>query len=521
MTKIAGIDVDVLADAIRQMDSGAHTLSSQCLSLTSQFDRYGLDTSNLRRLSAIASWTRDQLPDLRRRHAVAVHFGDGDPFVKITEPYSVAAADAYLFQQATKGRDKAGLALVKSDLRKHMGDQEFLSEYEAATPDGVTAFQGLPADEADKLNRIRLAKCVKAKDCPQQLKDLAAYLVKNQMSQPLLLGFDGKGKGHVVLSFGNPDTAANTAVYVPGTGAHGTDGDMDRALTMFESANAQKPGSTASVYWLGYDAPTWSLPGPASQSFADTAGPELSSFVRSLQANHSGRGHLTVIGHSYGTTVVGDACAHFGMRPDDVVFVGSPGVTVGRASQLGIDPSHVWASHAKFDPVPSLAPPLDPYGWANDHSDRYGNDPTSSTFGGKTFDSGSGSGAGHAHSEYWDPGPSLTNMTDIVIGRPEKVTPMPDEDKIGVLPADPLNGADDVGSILENSGHAIGGYWGAPVEDLGDTVHAAGTVADDISGSGADALTGDFGGALHDVEDTGDALKDTAENGLHTVTDFF
>jgi hypothetical protein len=520
MTRISGIDVDVLAAAIKQMESGADTLTAQCRSLTGEFDRYGLDTASLRRLGTIASWTRDQLPDLRRRHAVALHFGKGSSFVRITEPFSVAAADAYLFQQASKGNDKAGLALVKSDLRKHMGDQAFLSDYEEASPEGVTAFQGLPADEADKLNRIRLAKCVQAPDCPQQLKDLSAYLAIPDNPRTYLLGFDEAGQGHVALSFGNPDTAPNTAVYVPGTGAHATDGDMSRALKLFNSANAQRPGSTASIYWLGYNAPTWSIPGPASPEFADDGAPKLTAFVKSLQANHSGRGHLTVIGHSYGTTVVGDACAHFGMRPNDVIFVGSPGVTVAHASQLGIAPSHVWASHKKFDPVPS-SPSLDPLHWANDHSDRFGNDPTSSAFGGRTFDSGPGSGIEHAHSEYWDNGPSLDNMTDIVVGQPGKVTPMPDEDKIGALPNDPLNPFDDIGSAAQSAGHAVGGYWGKPLEDAGDSVHAAGTATDDVGGTAGDLLTGDLDGAANDLLDAGGAVADVGKNAVDTVTDFF
>lgn len=77
MTKIAAVDVAVLAQAIQQMDTGAQALSTHCASLSGQFAKYGLDTENLRRLSAIASWTRDQLPDLRRRHALAVHIGAG------------------------------------------------------------------------------------------------------------------------------------------------------------------------------------------------------------------------------------------------------------------------------------------------------------------------------------------------------------------------------------------------------------------------------------------------------------
>ncbi|WP_329368109.1 alpha/beta hydrolase family protein [Streptomyces sp. NBC_00669] len=533
MTKIAAVDVAVLAQAIQQMDTGAQALSTNCASLSSQFGKYGLDTENLRKLSAIASWTRDQLPDLRRRHALAVHIGAGGDHVQVPEPISVAAADAYLFQQATKDHDSAGLALVKSDLSKNLNDPAFLKAYADASPDDITAFQGLPATDADKLNRLRLAECLKATDCPDSLKKLSAYLAQPKFKDNgvYLLGFDAKGNGHVSVSFGNPDTAANTAVYVPGTGADldSAKGDMDRAMTLYTSANEQKPGSTASVFWLGYDAPSFSeLPGgPTVQSFANDGAPKLTAFVKSLQSDHTGRGHLTVIGHSYGSTLVGDACAHFGMRPNDVVFVGSPGVTAGKASQLGIGSDHVWASKKKFDPIPQIGAPLDPLHWVDDHSDRFGNDPTSTEFGGKTFDSGSGSGVKHAHSEYWDAGPSLDNMTDIVTGQTDKVSKMPTEDKTGPLPnfadvvADPVAGIQELaGAGLQNAGHAVGGYWGRPLEDTGDALHDVGQAQNDLIGSATDLISGDPGGTLDDLKDTGSSLVDGGKNVVHTVTDF-
>jgi len=344
-----------------------------------------------------------------------------------------------------------------------------------------------------------------------------------------LLGFDDLGRGHVAVSYGNPDTAADTAIYVPGTGASldGAGGDLDRALTLYTSANTLRPGSTASVYWLGYDAPTWSVPGPASRSFADAGAPKLAAFVNSLGVNHRGPGHLTVIGHSYGSTLVGDAFAHAGMKADDAVFVGSPGVTVDTASQLGLDPDHVWASKAKFDPVPEISAPLDPLDWYDDHSVRFGNDPTSSAFGGRTFDAGDGSSVAHAHSEYWDPGPSLDNMTAIVTGLPDRVSAMPHEDRVGALPnladlAVPTAAVPDIGgAALQNLGHKVGGHWGAPLEDAGDSLHAFGQAQNDVLGAGGNLLHGDVDGAVHDLTDVGADLADTGENAARAVTELF
>jgi Alpha/beta hydrolase len=532
MGKFSAIDPTALAGAITKMDDGANTLADSCRSLTSQFNAYGLDTAGLRKLDAIATWTRDQLPDLRRRHALAVEAGKAHPrwtSVTIPEPFSAGAADAALFGQAAACHDRASLDLVKSDLRKHLNDPAFLQAYSDAAPNDVTAFQGLPADVADKLNRLRLQAEVRKPDCPKRLKDLSTYLSDSTKPEMYLLGFDDIGNGHVAVSFGNPDTAPNTGVYVPGTGASlgGASGDLNRALTLYTSANTTKSNSTASIFWLGYDAPGWNVPGPAAQSSADAGAPKLAAFVNSLAANHSGAGHVTVIGHSYGSTLVGDAFAHAGMKADDAVFVGSPGLTVDKASQLGLNPSHVWAGKAKFDPVPEVSLSLNPLKWYDDHSVRFGEDPTSSTFGGRTFDAGEGSGVGHAHSEYWDQGPSLDNMTNIVIGRPDKVTKMPTEDKVGVIPnlADipvPAIAVPDIGgALLQNLGHRVGGYWGKPMEDAGDSLHDFGQSENNVVSIGTDLLTGNPDGALHDVEDVGSDLADSGENAVKTVTDFF
>jgi hypothetical protein len=215
------------------------------------------------------------------------------------------------------------------------------------------------------------------------------------------------------------------------------------------------------------------------------------------------------------------------MKADDVIFVGSPGVTVGEASQLGLDPSHVWASKAKFDPVPEISASQHPLAWTDEHSVWFGNDPTSSAFGGRTFDAGEGSWVGHAHSEYWNPGPSLDNMTNIVTGQPGKVTAMPTEDKVGVIPnlvdlPVPVIGVPDIGGAgLQNLGHHVGGYWGKPIEDAGDSLHEFGQAENNVVNTGGDLLAGDLDGAGNDVKDIGSDLKDSGKNAIKTVTDFF
>lgn len=101
------------------------------------------------------------------------------------------------------------------------------------------------------------------------------------------------------------------------------------------------------IYWLGYDAPEVPLAeapnlGIAGTGRADEAAPHLRDFTHGLRASHEGpeRANLTVLGHSYGSSVVGDAdSGGDGLDADRISVVGSPGVTVGKASDLHVAPT--------------------------------------------------------------------------------------------------------------------------------------------------------------------------------------
>ena len=151
----------------------------------------------------------------------------------------------------------------------------------------------------------------------------------------------------------------------------------------------------------------------------------LDRFQDGLRATHDGvASHNTVLGHSYGTTLVG-AAAQDGhhLNADDVVLVASPGAMAEHASDLsltGVDPQtngdHVFATKAQYDPVPLYA----------ELGGLLGGDPTQPGFGAHDFTSASG-GEGpwyqlgwnlDAHSSYWEPGnPSLIGMGKIVAGQ--------------------------------------------------------------------------------------------------------
>lgn len=257
-----------------------------------------------------------------------------------------------------------------------------------------------------------------------------------------LLGFDDHELGHVILSVGNPDTANDIVTYVPGLGSgfpSTTAGDITRTTRLWAQASDYAPaGATvASIYWLDYNAPqllleksinsidTTSLGIDSAVAFtndAKAAAPALDSFAAGLAAAHDPAfaAHTVMLGHSYGSLVVGEAAVRWpGKLADDLAFVGSPGVGVNKAAQLGVAADHVFAGEAGNDPVPDL-PPLDPVEWFNDYSSHFGTDPASSQFGARDFYVDPGRSVSltdpiGAHSQYWDIGSaSLKNLARIV-----------------------------------------------------------------------------------------------------------
>jgi pimeloyl-ACP methyl ester carboxylesterase len=116
-------------------------------------------------------------------------------------------------------------------------------------------------------------------------------------------------------------------------------------------------------------------------------------------------GHTTVVGHSYGSYVAGQA-AEMGMRVDDMVFIGSPGVGTLNVDGLGMPSQHVWAGAATGPWVVGDGDPISDSRW-------FGPSPTDDDFGATVFDTSDSSG----HSEYYkENSQSLRNIGRIATG---------------------------------------------------------------------------------------------------------
>ncbi|WP_245594699.1 alpha/beta hydrolase [Actinospica robiniae] len=146
-----------------------------------------------------------------------------------------------------------------------------------------------------------------------------------------------------------------------------------------------------------------------------------------------------MLGHSYGSLVVGLTAEHSHLPVNNIVLVGSPGVEASNASQLGIPASHVWTGRAPANPVAGS-------GW-------FGTAPTDPSFGANQFtvDSTGGGPPMWQHGDYFDDkddnvngtdgGSSLTNIAYIISGQQNKVTlvhpALPPQPRTNPLPSAP------------------------------------------------------------------------------------
>lgn len=229
------------------------------------------------------------------------------------------------------------------------------------------------------------------------------------------------GQGRAAIAIGNPDVSANTAVVVPGTSHSVTEGWLssnDAANVYNETKSADLGSSRSVVAWMGYDAPD-SLGDlrVAQTSLAHEGGTLLASDVNALNATHVGASHVTVIGHSYGSTTVADAAAGYGMHANDVVLIGSPGTDLARSAADFHLPEggHVFVGAASTDPIAGISAGLNEHVPGTGITVGLGVDPAGDNFGSTRFKAEvAGTAPWKDHSHYFDPGSeSLYSIADI------------------------------------------------------------------------------------------------------------
>ncbi|WP_406638762.1 alpha/beta hydrolase [Amycolatopsis sp. WGS_07] len=169
-----------------------------------------------------------------------------------------------------------------------------------------------------------------------------------------------KPRVEAAIAVGNIDTARNVAVFTPGftTSVNGDLGNYDRNMDDLKKEAGRMDdryggGPTATVTWIGYQAPQWDGIADPSQSVltpdaARAGGESLAKFYNGIGAGHEASNtplHLTALGHSYGSTTTGYALGHDTPVQDAMLF-GSPGQGT---DHLKVPEGHLFAEQDSGD----------------------------------------------------------------------------------------------------------------------------------------------------------------------------
>ncbi len=223
------------------------------------------------------------------------------------------------------------------------------------------------------------------------------------------------------ISVGNMDTASQVTVNVPGMGTT-VDSSMESwtagARNLYEeqrALNAMYGHETglAVVSWIGYDTPLDAVSHASDQVIhsdkAEVGAANLKDFLTGITGTRewdAGQ-NLSVVGHSYGTTVA--TLAVHDTPVESLTLLASAGVdnSITNVSQLQVDPDHFWASEAKGDWVADIGrgdvPVTYPFGFQGHLYDNpafeHHVDPKLPGFGGNVFSSES-SGSLHGSNDH-------------------------------------------------------------------------------------------------------------------------
>jgi hypothetical protein len=236
-----------------------------------------------------------------------------------------------------------------------------------------------------------------------------------------LLSVDVSGRSaHVAVAVGDLDHAHHVAVVVPGftttverdlVGADRVSADLaDEARRAASLVGDDR--AVAAVTWIGYDIPQTSDTLHSGHSVvlrrsAQAGAVPLAAFLGGIAPGR----HVTLVGHSYGSTTAGLAVARGGTGVEDLVALGSPGLGTSAVAEFGLPPSRVHVLEADEDPVADL-------GWFGpDPSGLPGVDRLSTED--ATLPDGSGGIRSTGHSAYLARGTtSQWNVAAVVAGAP-------------------------------------------------------------------------------------------------------
>ncbi|MFI5491567.1 alpha/beta hydrolase [Actinoplanes sp. NPDC051859] len=232
-----------------------------------------------------------------------------------------------------------------------------LSSAQAATV--AAFFAGLPPGHADRLAQTYPDVVGNLDGAPLELRYAANRRQSPHWNDRQPLALDLRGDGRIVEVLGDLRQATAVTVLVPGVDdtlhnfdtGHG--GVLRRAPAwqgrqLYERMRADQPDApVAVIVWLGYDPPEGVRRAAIRQERAEDGARALTRFVDGLVVDRPELA-ITVVGHSYGSTVLGIAAPDLTEQVTDLVAIGSPGMSVDRAADLHTS-ARIWAGTAPTD----------------------------------------------------------------------------------------------------------------------------------------------------------------------------
>ncbi|WP_131333586.1 alpha/beta hydrolase [Schaalia vaccimaxillae] len=198
---------------------------------------------------------------------------------------------------------------------------------------------------------------LKAEERLTELRTVESTLTLSKSSDPLsLLVLDGTSGERLkaAVAVGDVDSAKHVATFVPGMTTNVTDSlaayttDMVRLRkATADNIYGVSRSDVGTIAWLGYDAPQSVLSAAMTQK-AHAGANSLTPFLEGMNASRTTSGtdpHLTLLGHSYGSTTSGFAMSQMDADVvDDFIMFGSPGSGVQSVSEYAIDQGSVFVS---------------------------------------------------------------------------------------------------------------------------------------------------------------------------------
>lgn len=408
------------------------------------------------------------------------------------------------------------------------------AELLADDPAMIGAMDGLPAAVRDEANRARLAterarlegelttaaparraEVLQALGALDNIESSLRYLAdRGDTGQLLLLDTSGDPV-KAAIGVGDVDHAANVAVFTPGIDSR-PDRNMDayvqdmallRDESIVQMRQHGQSGDTATIAWLGYEAPAGLSSGLVATAqeasdarFAVAGARDLAHFGDGLAAaNPDAR--LSALGHSYGSFTTGLAVQQTSAFDAMAVF-GSPGLGTQDADAFHVPADERFVLEARKDAVADLA--------------AFGRDPN--RLAGMTHlstEATAGMSASSGHSEYLaNRSTSQYNLAAVVTGNSAVIGTSDDAGVGDYLRSTAGLPADIVGGGLRG-GIETARDWGEVGHSLaGDPGEILATAA----GAGLGYVAGATDAAVDGVVDVAEAVTDVAGDAWDAAT---